>query len=91
MGNYAYCLQNISIFHDPIREKPVLSCFYLQLVFVFLNIVLAYFQPHSDTDCNLCNISIANHRKLTIAHSNFLIRNLVNISFVDTIRENQGT
>ena len=28
----------------------------------------AYFQPHLETDCNICNISIAKHRKLTNSH-----------------------
>ena len=28
----------------------------------------AYFQPYSDTDCSICNISITKHRKLTNAH-----------------------
>ena len=49
--------------------------------------VPAYFQPHLETDCNICNISIAKHRKLTNSHIKLFDKEFSNHQFC---RYNQG-
>ena len=49
--------------------------------------VRAYFQPHSERDCNICNISIAKHRKLTNSHVKLFDKKFSNHQFC---RYNQG-
>ena len=49
--------------------------------------VRAYFQPHSERDCNICNISIAKHRKLTNSHVKLFDKEFSNHQFC---RYNQG-
>ena len=49
--------------------------------------VPAYFQPHSETDCNICKISIAKHRKLTNSHVKLFYKKFSNHQFC---RYNQG-
>ena len=53
--------------------------------------VPAYFQPHSDTDCNICNISIAKHQKPTNANIKLFDKKFGKHQFVDTTREHQET
>ena len=41
----------------------------------------AYFQHHSETDCNICNISMAKHQKLANAHIKLFDKKFSNHQF----------
>ena len=101
--NYAYFLQNKSILLGFIRKNPLLSCLHFVIEhksLCYLQVYLqrfckhwldkikkAYFQHHSETDCNICNISMAKHQNLTNAHIKLFDKKFSNHQFC---RYNQG-